>query len=787
MDAKSLELLEFPQVKEILARHTAFSASRELALSLLPLDDYETVSLLLKQSAEARQLLAVEPGFSIGGVMDIREPARLATIGKVLEPRTLLEIQQTLAAMSHLRMRLRRLSTEFPLLWRIAEGIAEMNTLEKNIASCIAPSAEVLDRASPGLARVRQQLRETREQLLARLGTMMRSPRGRRIVQEPIITERDGRYVIPVKIEMQNEVKGIVHDISNTGASVFIEPLVTLDMGNRLKELVVEEQREIERILRDLSTQVGAHVTEIARSIARVAELDLALAKARYAQKMQASEPVLTGFDGDKAGKQNHVLKLVEARHPLLTGKAVPLTVEIGKDYSILVITGPNTGGKTVALKTIGLLSVMTLAGIPIPAAPQSQIPFFDEIFADIGDEQSIAQTLSTFSWHMGNIKRITEKATAKSLVLLDELGTSTDPSEGSALARSILLHFLTRGTMTVATTHFSDLKAFAHTTPGLQNASLDFDPETLMPTYHLVVGVPGGSNALATATRLGVPEEIVARAREMLSRGSQELEALLINLSAERQKLRALQAELERERLDWKQRNAELEKRLQELKDEEQKLLQENRDKIVREVAELHRELRQASAELKRRKTKEALEKAKASITAVQEKLKGERWQVKTEEKPEDGGIRVGDSVWLKDAHLWATVLSFSEETQEVEVQSGRLKLKLGIDSVEKAKPPEESGVKTFTPAVKTAERKAVSRELDLRGKRADEAAWLLESYLNSASVAGLKEVRIIHGTATGTVRRIVREALAGHPLVSSFRSGGQGEGGDGVTIAKL
>jgi DNA mismatch repair protein MutS2 len=449
------------------------------------------------------------------------------------------------------------------------------------------------------------------------------------------------------------------------------------------------------------------------------------------------------------------------------------------------VITGPNTGGKTVALKTIGLLSLMALAGMPIPAAPESTVPLFDGIFADIGDEQSIAQTLSTFSWHIGNIVRIIGSATARSLVLLDELGTSTDPAEGSALARSILLHFQSRGAMTVATTHFADLKAFAHTAPGFQNASLDFDPLTLAPTYHLMVGIPGGSNALATASRLGLAPEIINHARKMLGKGAEEVESLLAGLMADRQKARALQLEVAKEKEELAKRNAELARRLEEIKEEERRLVQESRDEIIREVAELHKEIRQATADLRKVKTKERIERAKKTASAVRERLKSGVWEERTPASVEAQPISVGDTVWVRGANLKGTVVSVSEETQEVEVQAGRLKLRLGFDTVEKM----TSAVATpeAAPITRQAAARTVPRELDLRGKRADEVEWELDNYLNAASVAALGEVRIIHGTATGTVRRIVRDFLAGHPLVKSFRSGGRGEGGDGVTIVKL
>ena len=795
MDDKSLEILEFPRIREILAGFTSFSASHELAVDLQPLSDYEQVSLLLTQSAEARHLLSVEPDFSIGGVVDIREAVKMAALGKMLEPRALLEIQGTIAAVCQLRGRLRKLAKELPLLWNIAEGIVELRQVEKDIGSRFAPSGELLDSASSRLATVRQRLRQAREQLLNRLEAVIKSPKGRKIIQEPIITEREGRYVIPVKVEFRKEIKGIVHDVSNTGATVFIEPWTTVELGNELRELVMEERREVERILRELSSEVGAHEVEISHSIDLVAELDLALAKARYADMARAAEPVLTTFKEDgkgTAGEHAGVLRLIEARHPLLAEKAVPLSVEMGRDFSVLVITGPNTGGKTVALKTIGLLSLMAQAGIPTPASAETCLPVFDSIFADIGDEQSIEQTLSTFSWHVGNIVRIIKSATERSLVLLDELGTSTDPAEGSALARSILLSFSSRGTMTVATTHYGDLKAFAHTTPGLQNASLDFDPVTLTPTYHLTVGIPGGSNALATASRLGLPSEIIADAREMLSEGAQELETLLADLMSEKRRVEALHCDLGKARDEVEQRNTKLKSELERLETEEQKVIQETRDRVLYEAAELHKEIRQAASELRKEKSRERIEQARKAVAAVQEQLQSDVWQAtaggKTDEEAADeSSIAPGDAVWLKEANLQATVLSVSEETRQVEVQAGRTKLSLNLDSVQKVVSAGGEAMPQFVPVRRKLRGRAVSLELDLRGKRADEIYAALDRYLNDAYLANLGEVRIAHGFGTGTVRDIVRELLASHPLVKSFRAGKRGEGGDGATIVEL
>lgn len=794
MGDRDLELLEFHKIREILAGFTSFSAGRQLAFVLKPLSDEEQVRLLLTQSAEARRLLSLSPDVHIGEVFDIREAVKMAARGKVLDPQTLLGIQKTLNAAHRLRTNVSNLSEEVPSLSSLAKSIVELRRLESDIGRCLSPTGELLDTASPRLASVRHRIRELRQQLLTHLEAIIRSPRRRNIIQEPIITEREGRFVIPVKIERRREIKGIVHDVSNTGATLFIEPWTTLDMGNELRELVMEEKHETERILAGLSSDAGAHRREISRNIELVAQIDLALAKARYASAVKATEPVVVAAgktrEGDSDGLSG-VLRLVEARHPLLSKKAVPLSVEIGRDFSALVITGPNTGGKTVALKTIGLLSLMTQAGLPIPALPESRIPLFDGVFADIGDEQSIEQTLSTFSWHISNIVRIANSATGKSLVLLDELGTNTDPGQGSALARSILLHFLSQRTMTVATTHYTELKALAHATDGLQNASLDIDPATMTPTYHLTVGIPGGSNALATASRLGLPSKIIARARDMLSRATQELDTLLTHLMTEQKNVESLQHDLEKEKNEAEQRNTELGSRLRQLEEERRKVIKDTRDQIIREAAELQAKVREATSELRKERSRKGIDQARKALAEVQEQLKTEAWRARPagagEEEAGGGSIRAGDTVWLKEAGLRATVLSVSEERGLVEVHAGKARMTLSLDSVEKSVPsagPVESRVSV---AARRSSKRRAPLELDLRGRRAEEVEPVLEGYLNEASLAGLSQVRIIHGIGTGTVRQIVRELLASHPLVTSFRPGEQGEGGDGATVVSM
>ncbi|MFC2062776.1 endonuclease MutS2 [Chloroflexota bacterium] len=787
MDEKSLEILQYPAIKKILSGYATFPVSKELILNLEPITDYDGISRLLRQSEEARHLLSIGHDYDIGGASDIRGDIKLAAQGKILDPINLIEIRNTLSTMRQVRNSLNEVSGETPLLWGIAQGIADLPSLEKEISLCLSNYGELLDSASPELAAVRSQIRDTRELLVQRLEDTMRTPRGRRIVQEPVITERNGRYVIPVKAEFRKEIKGITHDVSNTGASVYIEPWSMVNLGNTFRELQTAEKREIERILKNLSMAVGAKEEEILRNISLVAELDVIIAKARYARSVKAAEPGLINHsDEPEQGASGYYCKLVDARHPLLGGKAVPLSLEIGRDFSILFITGPNTGGKTVALKTIGLLCLMVQSGIPIPASRETQIPIFDGIFADIGDEQSIEQTLSSFSWHVGNIVRIIKNATERSLVLLDELGASTDPAEGSALARAILLHFLSSKTLTAATTHYADLKAFAHITPGLQNASFDFDPVTLEPTYHMTVGIPGGSNAMAVAARLGVPPEIIDKASTMLTQSTLDLESMLSDIAAEKIKISEMRKSLEKTKNEAEASSTEVENRLVELRREKQKIVREGRDKVTLEIAELQRQIRQANLDLRKERSKSTIDAAKKSLADIKARINNEALALEVTEPSGQESITVGDSVYISEFDLYGTVLSISEEAGETEIQAGQVTLKVKLNSIEKTKQGVTERQGSKSKVLITASRQTPSN-LDLRGKRADDVEAMLDSYLSGAVIANLGEVQIIHGIGTGTVRHIVRDLLTIHPLVKSFRSGRREEGGDGVTVASL
>jgi DNA mismatch repair protein MutS2 len=658
----------------------------------------------------------------------------------------------------------------------------DLKPIEREIVSTISPAGEILSSASPRLLQIRKELKAVREKLLRELEVIIKSEEAARALQEAIITQREGRYVVPVRIENKKDIKGIVHDVSNTGATVFIEPWSTIETGNELKQLELEEAREVEKILAGLSVKVGSYSTELTLNIELAAQVDLELAKGRYAHAVRAFEPQIV------ASENAPVLKLVRARHPLLKGRAVPLDLEIGPDYSTLIITGPNTGGKTVALKTIGLYCLMAQSGLPVPADSATILPVFDGIYADIGDEQSIEQTLSSFSWHMGNISRIIKLATSKSLVLLDELGTSTDPVEGSALAAAIIDHLHKQKTITIATSHFNELKALAHTTPGIKNAAFEFDPVTLLPTYRIVPGVPGGSNALITAARLGVPEHIIQTAKQRLSSQDRELDSLLYELANEKTRARNIASEAEIEKNMAEKKQKELKNELDKLKVEKEKILNRVRDEAVMEISNLTREIRDVSAELKKKKSQEQLGIAKNNLTRIRRKLR-ETDSFETEDKAtvaETGEINPGDMVWLADLEMEARVVALNKSTGQITAESGSLRFTVDSANVSQVRSGGTTIERKYIGRAKIS-RSHVSIELDLRGKRADEVELELEGYIDSAIWANLDSVRIIHGHGTGVVRQIVRDYLSRQKLIKSFRAGGNDEGGDGVTVAIL
>jgi len=790
MDEKSLELLEFDAAKGKIARFASFALSREALLALMPLTNRRRVEERLQESAEARKVLSLLPGFSLGHIEDIRPAVALAAQGHVLQAIDLVAAARTLEAVAEARHGIADVKQHTPRLWAIAEVMSDLRPLARDITQGISFSGDILDSASPRLTDIRRRLIEARRDIIENLETYLATPDAHDLVSDHVVTQREGRYVIPVKAEFRRTVQGIVHDVSNSGATVFMEPWNTVEQGNALRELEAAERDEILRILQERSEALGSHRAEIERDIPSMTALDVAIAKARYALEERAIEPIL--LDEKNRSGQGTRLDLRQARHPLLGPGAVPVSLKLGDGFRVLVVTGPNTGGKTVLLKTVGLLAAMAQAGFPIPVGEGTVLPVFDQIFADIGDEQSIEQTLSTFSWHIGNVVRIVSNTTDHSLVLLDEPGSATDPAEGSALARALLQRFLENGALTLAATHYTDVKVFAHATPGLQNASLEFDAVTNRPTFRLQVGFPGVSNALATAERLGLPADLVENARQMLPKAERDLAELLSDLEADRRAVEDQKASLADEAAVVENLRLALEAELARIENEDRLAAREARDSVSREAAALHRQIREVAAELKRARGKEQLEQARTTLGVVQDKLRSEDMQVPTptEERPTDtvvdDDLRPGDIVRIRGTSTEATVVSVSEKTFQVEVQCASVRMWLGANSVDKIAATTKRAEGTVSLKLKKLDRD-VPRELDLRGRRADEIEPALDSYFNAATMAHLPSVRIIHGFGTGTVRTIVRDYLKGHRLVSSFRPGEQSEGGDGVTVAEL
>ncbi|MGQ9548928.1 MAG: endonuclease MutS2 [Roseiflexus sp.] len=836
---QTLETLEFPKVRLQLARYVAFSASRELALNLTPSVDPFEVRRRLRLTDEARRLLDEMPDVSIGGARDVRSAVGLARRGGVCDPAALLEITATLVSARRLRATLLKLDpTSFPLLHEIGVVLPVLPEIEDAITHAIGEDGQVLDSASPKLARLRTDVRTAFNRLQEKLHQLIATHGD--ALQEPIITVRNGRYVVPVKATHRRVVRGLVHDQSASGATLYIEPLAVVELNNAWRELQLAEQEEVERVLAELSALVGNHADTITTGVETLATLDLAFAIARYAAVMHCVMPEIVD---SPLPPDEPLLMLNAARHPLLDPqKVVPIDMRLGGRFRLLLITGPNTGGKTVALKTTGLLALMAQAGMHIPASHPSRLPVFAQIFADIGDEQSIEQSLSTFSSHMTNIIRIlraledepivetvepsvagstmraiehvsrqqhalsgqaiaremrsTERLPA--LVLLDELGAGTDPVEGAALARAIIERLLELGVLGVATTHYAELKAFAYATPGVENASVEFDIETLAPTYKLTIGLPGRSNALAIAARLGLAPELVERARATIAREDVQVEDLLAGIHRERD---AATAELQRAlevRADAEKYRERLAAELRAFEERRDEAWQAAREEIEAELRQVRGEVRRLrnefrSVSVSRRWLEEAerrLQEARASLPDVPPgKPEGHPTTV-TERTPRP--LQPGDIVRVRSVGLTGEILSIDEEEQTAEVQVGGFRMRVDLAELKREKQKNGNSDQPVRPVYESRNisiptSRDVSLELDMRGWRAADVGERLDRYLNDAYLAGLPWVRIIHGKGTGALRQAVRDTLKDHKLVASFSSAGITEGGDGVTIVRL
>jgi len=806
MNPRSIRTLEYPKILDQLAGHTSFSAGRELALALRPSADFDEVARRQGETTQAKELLARQGNVSLSGAHDVRPQVRMAQVGGMLQPQDLLDIRDTLAGARNLRQIILRLREHVPLLATTAERLAELPDLIGAVDRCINDRGEVLDSASPRLAQIRRDLIIAHERIISKLQRLVTSPDARGYLQEPIITQREGRYVVPLRSEFKGRIPGLIHDTSASGATLFIEPLAVVELGNQYRELQLEEGREIERILRQLSAQVATHVEAINQTVEALAELDLVLAKAKYSYAIRGIEPMLLrgaegseGAKGTRGTRRNSFsssgshefprvppssLKFLRARHPLLPpDTVVPIDISVGQDFRVLVITGPNTGGKTVALKTTGLLTLMAQAGLHIPAMEGSQLTVFGGVYADIGDEQSIEQSLSTFSSHMTNIIEILRVADSRSLVLLDEIGAGTDPTEGSALARAILSYLLERDVTTIATTHYNELKVFAHTTPGVQNASVEFDVETLSPTFELTIGLPGRSNALAIAQRLGLSGEVLEKAKQWLSASDLAMEDLLAEIKVAQEDAVAARESAEASRRAVQELERELRARLAAVEEERRRIINEARREAQAELEAFRQELRRLRRQLAQvAEARELVAEATAAADALQAQVQLEPPSTRLlAEGPET--FAVGDLVWVTTLQAQGEIIALDDGQAEVQLGSLRALVPLSeLELRQAAQPVQEPGVR-----LQVARPPDLRVELNLRGLRTEEAIARVEKYLDDAYLAGLPRVRIIHGKGTGALRQAVRQLLDRHPLVISYRPGDRFEGEDGVTVAEL
>ena len=785
MEKESYKVLEYEKIREMLAARAGSSLGKERARSLQPSTDYAEVEEQLEQTAEAVRIHAVtSPPF--GGIHDLRPLLKKIHMGAVLTLEELVDIRSTLYAMRSVKEFFKGLEIEAPTLKEWAHGIEILGQLERRLENTLDEHGSLRDDASVELRRLRTEIQTTQNRIKERVGAALRAPENQKYFQEAIVTLRDERYVIPVKAEYRRFFPGIVHDQSATGATLFVEPMAIVELNNDVKQLVLSEQHEVERILRDLSQQIGGQQDILQENLSVLAAFDFTFAKAKLAEDMDAQQPVM-----NREGRAH----LRQARHPLIPrDRVVPIDIELGNAYTMLLITGPNTGGKTVSMKTFGLLVLMAQSGCFLPTAPDSTLPVYQNIYADIGDEQSIEQSLSTFSAHMTHIVAILSKVEADDLVLVDELGAGTDPEEGAALAMAILERLLAVKAATVATTHYSELKTFAYTREGIENACVEFDVKSLRPTYRLLIGIPGASNAFAISRRLGLSEAIILRAQQLVKEDHAQFEHVV--------------NELEREKLVYEQHNAELAERQQRVTRLEQKVEAAKED-LSKRKGELIRKAREQSAALVRRTRREAediIDSLKkqyddqgihARQQAIQEARKrleeassaarpGIMGQKHLGQKVDAKKLMVGDVVYLPKLDQKGTVVEISGRDVTVQLGSLRTTQKAAscrfLSHAEKEKSAKSNATGGFLR--KTAH---VSREIDIRGLMVNEAEVVVGKFIDDAQMAGLTQILVIHGKGTGALRKGIHEYLKRHRSVDHFAFADLDEGGSGATVVFL
>lgn len=791
MNQKVLRTLEYNKIVERLAEYAFGADTKERCLSLLPSTSLSEITHAQQQTKDAMNRSLKKGRLDCSGIKPLSSAIRRVEIGGTMSIEELLGLCKLLETARRVKVYGRKEREDIPSdsLSELFDGLEPLSPLCDEIRRCIISVDEISDDASSNLKSIRRSIRSTGDRIHAQLNQMLNNQNVRNCLQDFVITMRNGRYCLPVKAEAKSQITGMVHDQSSSGSTLFIEPMAVVNLNNELKELSIKEQDEIAVILATLSAKAGEYIPAIETDYQILTELDFIFAKAAYALEYNGITP---HFNTERK------IRILKGRHPLLDAKkVVPIDISLGSDFDQLVITGPNTGGKTVSLKTVGLLTLMGQAGLPIPAGDRSELAVFDDIFADIGDEQSIEQNLSTFSSHMTNIIHILKEANEHSLVLFDELCAGTDPTEGAALAVSILSYFHSRGIRTMATTHYSEIKIYALTTSGIENACCEFDVETLSPTYRLLIGIPGKSNAFAISKKLGLSDTLIEDARTRISSNEQNFEDLLSDLEASRITIEKEQAEINR----YKSEIAALK---QQLKNKQEKL-DESRDAILRKAKEEANQILQEAKDTadeairnfnKYGTTRPSIQEMEKQRTNIREKMaanekkssKGKDTAIYNPKVPKK--LRIGDSVKVLSMNLTGTVHSLPNAKGDLFVQMGILRSQVNIKDlvlIEDAAPGSKKYAKTGAGKLKMSKSASVSTEINLIGKTVDEAIALLDKYLDDAYLAHLPSVRIVHGKGTGALRSAVQSHLKRQSYIKSFHLGEFGEGDAGVTIAEF
>lgn len=789
MNQKSLKKLEFDKIIHILTDHAASAGAKEMCRSLLPSDSLAEIERLQTETSDALQRIYRKESLSFGGIRDIRGSVKRLEIGGVLGMGELLQIMSLLETAGKVKQYGQRESDDetadsLDETFRLLEPIP---SLANEIRRCILSDEEMADDASAALLQIRRSMRQMNDKVHSTLNSMVNGS-VRTYLQDAVITMRDGRYCLPVKAEYRSQVPGMIHDQSSTGSTLFIEPMAVVKLNNDFKELLLKEQQEIEKVLAVLSETSAGYMELISDNYRLLVELDFIFARAMLAKDMKATRPIF-----NTEGR----IHIKDGRHPLLDPKkVVPIHIRLGKDFNLLIVTGPNTGGKTVSLKTVGLFTLMGQSGLHIPAFERSELAVFDHVFADIGDEQSIEQSLSTFSSHMSNIVSILQDATLNSLVLFDELGAGTDPTEGAALAVSILDHLHRQGIRTMATTHYSELKVYALSTDGVENACCEFDVESLRPTYRLLIGIPGKSNAFAISSKLGLPDFLIEDAKKQISAQDESFEDVIADLEQSR-------VTLEKEQEDIKRYKEEI-RTLRNALQKKQDRIDERTDKIIQKANEqanaILREAKEYADETMRNfhkfgKSGISAKEMEAERARLREKIKSTETGIrpaapKPKKKVKASSLHIGDRVRVLSLNLEGTVSTLPNAKGDLFVQMGILRSQININDLEflsEAEQPKISAPSSGSGKIKMSKSASVSTEINLIGMTVDEAMGHLDKYLDDAYLAHVPSVRIVHGKGTGALRNGVHQHLKRCKYVKTYRLGTFGEGESGVTIAEF